>query len=205
MADRDQTATVDLKVRMKEPLRERIEAAARARGISMNAEAVARLEESFRDESLLPQILDFAFGCQLSGLVLLLARVARETGVRISFDGKAAPAEPLNDPHVFDQMVRAITRALEAIRPPGEIKQPKVVADLRKAGLDRLARTHENIGEGFANGVLLAVAGDPASQGWLKEVATPIRDKLGPDVVHRIAEAMGVEHKKARGARRDAR
>ena len=45
MADRDRTATVDLKMRMKEPLRARLESAARDRGISMNAEAVGRLWE----------------------------------------------------------------------------------------------------------------------------------------------------------------
>lgn len=51
MAKREQSATVDLKVRMKEPLRADLERAARRRGVSMNAEAVARLEQSFlRDD-----------------------------------------------------------------------------------------------------------------------------------------------------------
>lgn len=47
---RAKSATVDLKVRMKEPLRAKIEAAARARGVSLNAEAVDRLKWSFVEE-----------------------------------------------------------------------------------------------------------------------------------------------------------
>ena len=50
---RDKSATVDLRVRMKEPLREKIETAARARGVSLNAEAVDRLARSFdADEAI---------------------------------------------------------------------------------------------------------------------------------------------------------
>ncbi len=47
MAKRDKKAKVDLKLRMKEPLRASIEAAAAERGFSMNAEMVDRLESSF--------------------------------------------------------------------------------------------------------------------------------------------------------------
>ena len=47
---RDKSATIDLKVRMKEPLRAKIESAAGARGVSLNAEAVDRLEKSFADQ-----------------------------------------------------------------------------------------------------------------------------------------------------------
>ena len=47
---RKKSATVDLKVRMKEPLRAKIEAAAGARGVSLNAETVDRLERSFATE-----------------------------------------------------------------------------------------------------------------------------------------------------------
>ena len=50
MAERPQTAHAHLKVRMKEPLRAALEEAARQRGVSMNAEMVARLEASFEQE-----------------------------------------------------------------------------------------------------------------------------------------------------------
>lgn len=51
----------ELKVRMKEPLRAAIQDAAKTNDISMNGEAVRRLEQSFRDdriELLLREILD---------------------------------------------------------------------------------------------------------------------------------------------------
>lgn len=48
MAARQKTATVQLKVRMKEPLRAQLEKAAKARGVSINADVVDRLENSFR-------------------------------------------------------------------------------------------------------------------------------------------------------------
>ena len=47
MGKRPEKATVNLKLRVKEPLRASIEAAAEKRGISMNAEMVDRLESSF--------------------------------------------------------------------------------------------------------------------------------------------------------------
>lgn len=47
---RKQSATVQLKVRMKEPLRARIERAANQRGVSLNAEIVGRLEQSLLKE-----------------------------------------------------------------------------------------------------------------------------------------------------------
>ena len=50
---RKKSDTVQLKVRMKEPLRARLEKAAKSKGLSLNAEAVARLEQSFHDEKAL--------------------------------------------------------------------------------------------------------------------------------------------------------
>ena len=47
---RKKSETIQLKVRMKEPLRAKIEAAAKSRGISLNTEAVHRLHESFEKE-----------------------------------------------------------------------------------------------------------------------------------------------------------
>jgi hypothetical protein len=46
MARRKASATVQLKVRMKEPLRAQLEKAAKQRGISINSEIVDRLEQS---------------------------------------------------------------------------------------------------------------------------------------------------------------
>jgi hypothetical protein len=50
MAKRNETATAQLKVRLREPLRARIEAAAKRSGHSLNTEIVGRLERSITDD-----------------------------------------------------------------------------------------------------------------------------------------------------------
>jgi Arc-like DNA binding domain len=49
---RKPTAIVGLKVRLREPLRKKLEVAAKKKGVSLNAELVARLERSFEAEPL---------------------------------------------------------------------------------------------------------------------------------------------------------
>lgn len=52
MPPRKQSATVDLKLRIKEPLRVQIEKAAKQHGVSMNMEMVARLQRSFERDKI---------------------------------------------------------------------------------------------------------------------------------------------------------
>jgi hypothetical protein len=52
MAKRPQTALVGLLVRMREPLRKKLEVAAKKRGVSLNSELVGRLERSFQVDSV---------------------------------------------------------------------------------------------------------------------------------------------------------
>lgn len=60
MAKRKQSATVDLKVRMKEPLRAALEAQARKAGHSLNGEAVRRLERSFEQDQRIAELREYA-------------------------------------------------------------------------------------------------------------------------------------------------
>ena len=55
---RPKTAIVGIKLRMREPLRKKLEVAAKARGVSLNAEAVARLERTFEMEMVADVIRD---------------------------------------------------------------------------------------------------------------------------------------------------
>jgi len=80
MAKRKKTAHVDLRMRMQEPLRASIEKAAKKRGVSMNAEAVDRLERSFQIQSLLYEALDLAYGKTLAGILLWLGEIMQRTG-----------------------------------------------------------------------------------------------------------------------------
>lgn len=59
---RKQTAVVQLKVRMREPLRAKLESAAAKKGTSINSEVVDRLESSFRVDDQLggPEMRDIA-------------------------------------------------------------------------------------------------------------------------------------------------
>jgi hypothetical protein len=50
MAKRAKTALAGTHIRLREPLRRRLESAAKARGVSMSAEITERLEASFRNE-----------------------------------------------------------------------------------------------------------------------------------------------------------
>lgn len=186
VADRDPRDTINFNVRMKESLRTRLDEAAKAHGGSMNSEVVSRLEATFGSEDMLPQALDFAVGKQLSGLALLIVRAIREAGMRID------PRGALGNPYLYDQLVKAVTRCLEVPRPRGEPRPPKIVEDLRKAGLERLARQHENTGTNEANEILLAIAGHPEVSPQLEEAVSPIRARLGAETVQRIAEGMGV-------------
>ena len=74
MAERSRSDTIQLKARMKEPLRAKIEAAAAAKGISLNAEMVHRLESSFLDEEARDRELG---GRELHSLFRMMGAAAR--------------------------------------------------------------------------------------------------------------------------------
>jgi hypothetical protein len=83
MPERDDTAKAQLKVRLREPLRARLEAEAIRNGYSLNTEIVRRLEGSIRDDDLGAVL----FGDrEMFSLFDMLARLIRgieiETGTR---------------------------------------------------------------------------------------------------------------------------
>ena len=82
MARREKSDTVQLKTRMKEPLRAKLEAAAEEKGISLNAEAVQRLERSFFDENTAQYLLGFEPQSMLALRCLgdAVAKIEGETG-----------------------------------------------------------------------------------------------------------------------------
>lgn len=131
MPKRKQTDTVDLKVRMKEPLRASLERAAKRRGVSMNAEAVNRLEQSF-------EIEDRFGGPRMVELMESVARIMKQTGEIAGHyeSGKSAKrGQWLGMPYAFDQAISAANVALESFRPPGEPVVPESTID-RLAAID---------------------------------------------------------------------
>ena len=93
MAARKQTAIVGLKVRLREPLRKKLEVAAKKKGVSLNAELVSRLEESFLVETLTERMDQIFAGldkriAQLDDLVYLAGSREEDltTAIRSSED-----------------------------------------------------------------------------------------------------------------------
>jgi hypothetical protein len=110
-AKRDQAAVADVKTRLREPLRARLERAARDHGISMNQEICNRLERSFQREE--------EFGglegrerahLALSAFNTAGARWARERGVSGAWQ---------NDPECYLVAALAAAHALMLGAPEG--------------------------------------------------------------------------------------
>jgi len=110
MATRKLSATVDLKVRMKEPLRARLEKASAKRGISMNAEAVDRLERSFNED-------DSWGGPEILNMARLMAAAFIRGGQGARHPQKAAPADWINDPAFYEVAAETVYLALIAAQP----------------------------------------------------------------------------------------
>lgn len=68
-------ASLGLKV--TSDIKRRLDAAARANGRTQSQEAEARLERSFQEELLLPQLMDLAYGRQTAGLLMLIGSALR--------------------------------------------------------------------------------------------------------------------------------
>jgi hypothetical protein len=193
MSEREEAATVQLKVRMKEPLRANLEEAARRRGVSMNAETVHRLERSFEQD----QRIEDVFGNRdLFGLLRAVAAVMDAAGevACIMFSRRNEASRGwLDSPYAYDQAMQAAVRTLDMFRPPGEIKpgrlpKPKPTDSLANANLLRvLAHSQEHIGTDFAELLL----GKLKYRGKSFEEAEEMRGKLG-----RLAERLETEHDK---------
>lgn len=161
MAQREDAATVDLKVRMKEPLRARIEAAADARGISMNAEAVQRLERSFDRSDLLSEALTLALGPQSAGIVIMMANAMSKAGQMAATmanpgDMIRARQSWFDDPYAFNQAVAAVNHVLEGLRPSGSTEPTAAAKAIDGLGHDFGSR----IGEGCANAEMDSALGN---------------------------------------------
>ena len=151
MARRKKSATVQVKVRIKEELRARLENAAKARDVSMNAEIGERLETSFEYENRLG-------GPMVADLLESIGATMRSTGEHGAFfathqlhkDGKW-----LANPYAFDQAAKAAMTIIEAHRPSGKIMIPsptvhQVVGGDPKESAERLHYLFTELGRFMA-------------------------------------------------------
>ncbi len=113
---RSQDAVVQLKTRMREPLRARLEASAKERGVSLNTELVDRLEQSFTKEN------SFG-GPQIANMARLMAAAFLRGGQR----GARALGHPkwkvdqwIFDIACYESAVAAVVDALHLMQPISE-------------------------------------------------------------------------------------
>src|SRR5262249_14569089 len=120
MRTRDDAANIQLKVRMKEPLRPAIEKDAESRGITRKAAITHRLVESFQ-EAARWRAPRGAAAVALGGDGAALTR-AIGLAVRDVMRWTAQVPKPgvLSNACLFDQAVAAISTVLDSVRPNGD-------------------------------------------------------------------------------------
>jgi hypothetical protein len=173
MARRAKSDTIQLKVRMKEPLRAQLELAAKAHGVSLNSEIVDRLERSER------QIEDVFGGRDVYGIMRVIAAAIHETGSTAGFftTGSLDGARGwLRNPWAYDQAVQAALRVFEALKPDGDPSPPKDQKHM------------ENLGRGFASGILNEIARGEARTSQTAARTEELRGELGP-LAERLTES----------------
>jgi hypothetical protein len=128
--------------RTTDEIRDKLTAAAKARGVSVNQEINDRIAASFATERIYTNP-------GLSGLVKLVRVAMQGAGQRAAFLKKGYfGLDPVNvddigrwfhDPYAFDQAKRAVEAILEVCRPPGSPEPPAYeeadfVAWMRRVG-----------------------------------------------------------------------
>jgi hypothetical protein len=143
--DEKEKPQAQLKVRIDRDLREYLEAAASARGVSLNREIADRLERSREGESLYEQHLGGKEIAAITEIVGMTMKLTKNTLGAI--DPVAIEKGWLQSPYTFDQSVRAVGAVLETLRPAGDM--PDLSGD---------AAWMERAGEGLGREVLGQVA-----------------------------------------------
>lgn len=166
-------------------MKEQLDKAAGYSGRSQSQEAEFRLESSFRSQAVAIEGLELAFGSELAGFVLIIARASRNIGAAFDFIAGTGAAEPSAWAHsqvAFDQVMLAIAQIGAALRPEAD-------ASLFDE-LSEMTEFTEHLGEREAKRVLEAARGDlpnniPQLEDLRKFGATA-RELLGPAVASRL-------------------
>lgn len=136
MASRKPTAFIQLKARMRESLRAKLERAAAKNKQSLNAEVVARLEASFAKE-------DAAGGPEILSIVQLMTGAFARGGQR-GAQAKQHPewtaAEWINDPLCYDVARYTVSYALEFAQPFQHESGSKVELQIHDTMAQQIAR-----------------------------------------------------------------
>jgi hypothetical protein len=155
---------VPMSFRVTPELKAQLEKASRANGRSITQDIEIRLANSFRDSDTLDEALVLAFGPAGAALALIVGEIAKWMMPHLS------PGDWVTDEGAFDEMARAVNRALAFLDP----RAPKFPVP------DKIV-----IGELVATMVLAQLGKtDGPNAPWAKSIL----GKFDPTVSRRIAE-----------------
>ncbi len=181
---------VSLGLKVTADLKNQLDSAARASGRTQSQEAEKRLEQSFRDQALLNQVLELAYGNRLGGLLLLIGQAMSDAGRFSAFTATRRLKDVenwLDNAYGYDQAMRAAHRVLDVLRPKGDTSPPNfqpaevVGSNEDFSSGELLDITRKYMGDAVATGLLLLLQGR-AGRGELKDWADPVIEMLGPMV-----------------------
>ena len=139
-------------LRLPDGLRSRVEKTAKDRNVSINAEILERLEQSF-------EIEDRVGGLRVVELILTIGAMMKIAGEHAAFffDGSKLhnQGQWIDQPYAFDQATKAANAILKHYKPKGKVTAPKVPT-IRIVGGDpketekRVKWMFEHLGEGLA-------------------------------------------------------
>ncbi len=181
---------VSLGLKVTADLKNQLDSAARASGRTQSQEAEKRLEQSFRDQALLNQVLELTFGRHLGGLLLLIGRAMTDAGRHSAFLATRNLEDVenwLDNAYGYDQAVQAVHQVLEELRPEGDSSPPnlqpsEVVGSIEGFSSDEtVEHLLKNFGVPFANCLLDALQGRGAMV-EVRDWAEPVSKMLGPMV-----------------------
>lgn len=174
-------------IRLRDQVKADLEAAAAKNQRSLSEEIEARMERSFRDDRLLPEILAAAYGGGCAALVLMIARAMHEAGTSTGFMSTftlEGSANWVDHPYAFHMARMAAARVLDRAAPEGEpVPPPALQGDGSPEALKFL---REQAGVGYANSVIDASLGEGVT-GDLQRWGGPIRALLPDQLFHRLA------------------
>jgi hypothetical protein len=190
MPIRDDAATVQLKIRIKEPLRAAIERDAEAHGVTMNTVINDRLEQSFRQEARsrgaerdLRETLALALGADVAAVTLAVGLAMRDV---VNWCSLPPETNLLSNAFIFAQAAAAISTVIESVKPDGDAAAPPggyYMPPRADAGVDAAAEQWRTLGPNVGAQVCWEIADYPERLGpW----GSSIRDWLGPEAIERI-------------------
>jgi Arc-like DNA binding dprotein len=135
MARPSRPELVQIKIRAKDELRSALQAAADAKGTSLNSEIIDRLERSLENETKVEGIF---VSPVTAAVAKMMAAVMHEAGRAAGFAATFTIEESVDwfrNAFAFDQAAKAANRVIEALRPEGAIKQPPIPAQFKELGV----------------------------------------------------------------------